>query len=606
MDDLQKELLSLEHGEDTVGSGDELPEDLEVLQFSDDAFFQEAGPFPETPLEAPADGVAASDAPRPEVALPQAAAQPQAVERPAPAEAAAPQGSQGFEARIVRYSLEKLEQGLNTFMASNFPFSFRVNTKFRFRRPERVALINEKIRLLEEFCNNGYPLQVQTLENMVRFLLAATETERAVQNAALGCRLHDAHAELHYLLALALYQSGRLEESLAETDLVRRIQPENDCNCYLAAVCNYKLGQEQEALDDIEAVFPAFRDSLAYLRFALLLFRKHGRAGMLEAVLRALMELQPRDRQWTEKLAVLLYRQDQFARAVPYLESLRAQQGERRSLHYMLGICYAYMNMDQAAVFSFRRLMQVDPSEGLELQAFLRRIHQAGIGDDKLRPLLGEYLLRENRVKECRTLCLREGEAGIKNRIALLLARCYLMGKDFRQAFAVLQEHPTDIEGLEPEFRYWQGYCLLRLGHLAEAAEHLRVAEERYFRPGIAAYYQGEIAAGQGRHQEAVQHFKRAVRFGKEDYETWLRMGDAALKADMLLTSGEAFRKAIACKPECEEAYNNLGIIYAREGGLEEAVHFFEKALLINPVNSEARFNLELARQKLQQAVHAE
>ncbi|MEJ2233191.1 MAG: tetratricopeptide repeat protein [Syntrophobacterales bacterium] len=53
------------------------------------------------------------------------------------------------------------------------------------------------------------------------------------------------------------------------------------------------------------------------------------------------------------------------------------------------------------------------------------------------------------------------------------------------------------------------------------------------------------------------------------------------------------------------EAHNNLGVALARQGKMDEAVAQFEKALWLKPDYAQARKNLELALQMVDETTEA-
>jgi Flp pilus assembly protein TadD len=64
--------------------------------------------------------------------------------------------------------------------------------------------------------------------------------------------------------------------------------------------------------------------------------------------------------------------------------------------------------------------------------------------------------------------------------------------------------------------------------------------------------------------------------------------------------AGEAFRKAIAIKPDYANAYNSLGMALANQGQLEEARAEFQTALQVDPRHRSAAENLARLEAALQ------
>ncbi len=113
------------------------------------------------------------------------------------------------------------------------------------------------------------------------------------------------------------------------------------------------------------------------------------------------------------------------------------------------------------------------------------------------------------------------------------------------------------------------GAVFFERGHLEQAGEFFQLAEKE--NPGSAEplYGLGSIYLEQQKHKEAREYFERAVKSAADYPATW------------------------------PNAWNNLGILAAREGNTDEAIGFFQKALAINPDHAVALQNLGNAyRQK--------
>ncbi len=59
--------------------------------------------------------------------------------------------------------------------------------------------------------------------------------------------------------------------------------------------------------------------------------------------------------------------------------------------------------------------------------------------------------------------------------------------------------------------------------------------------------------------------------------------------------AADHLRRAVELRPDFLEAHNNLGILLAGSGRLDEAIAQFRRALEIAPASAEVRRNLDLA-----------
>jgi Flp pilus assembly protein TadD len=105
----------------------------------------------------------------------------------------------------------------------------------------------------------------------------------------------------------------------------------------------------------------------------------------------------------------------------------------------------------------------------------------------------------------------------------------------------------------------------------------------------------GEAAHEAGRDEEAVAHYREALRIWPGSPEVHNDLGVALFK---LGRHGEAishFREALRIRPGHPEAHNNLGVHLSDIGRDEEAVAHYREALRIRPDYAEAHHNLGMA-----------
>ena len=105
----------------------------------------------------------------------------------------------------------------------------------------------------------------------------------------------------------------------------------------------------------------------------------------------------------------------------------------------------------------------------------------------------------------------------------------------------------------------------------------------------------GTALARQGRTQEAIGHFNRAIqclpeKTGYSDPHSNLGVlyADQGRWAEAI----QHYEQAVAIKPENANAEGNWGLALTKLGRLEEAVRHFERACQLQPENPSAHFNL--------------
>jgi Tfp pilus assembly protein PilF len=93
----------------------------------------------------------------------------------------------------------------------------------------------------------------------------------------------------------------------------------------------------------------------------------------------------------------------------------------------------------------------------------------------------------------------------------------------------------------------------------------------------------GLLFANQGRIEEAMEHYHKAVQINPNFSEAQYNLGVALVAKGRLDEAIVNYRKAIQINPNYSDALNNLGIALTAEGRYDEAIKNFRKAIQINP-----------------------
>jgi len=110
----------------------------------------------------------------------------------------------------------------------------------------------------------------------------------------------------------------------------------------------------------------------------------------------------------------------------------------------------------------------------------------------------------------------------------------------------------------------------------------------------------GLIALNRGQLESAAERFSRAVELAPDNAKLHRYLGVALIRQGKTDEAVSAFQQAVVkSKGRDAVAHNNLGSALARQNQLDRAIHHFKAALKINPDYTEARQNLEKARQML-------
>jgi len=103
------------------------------------------------------------------------------------------------------------------------------------------------------------------------------------------------------------------------------------------------------------------------------------------------------------------------------------------------------------------------------------------------------------------------------------------------------------------------------------------------FRISNSAVAQGDRLVKQGRYQEALAHYERAIRLVRRPSYAWTSRGVAMRYLGRLDEALRCHENAIRLDPENEVAWCNLGTVYFKKGLLAKALDCYDKAIKIRP-----------------------
>jgi len=101
------------------------------------------------------------------------------------------------------------------------------------------------------------------------------------------------------------------------------------------------------------------------------------------------------------------------------------------------------------------------------------------------------------------------------------------------------------------------------------------------------------VQAGYWRNSETL--FAHTLQVTGPNYMAYHHLGMYFADQGRLDQAISLYRNALAAAPAYPHAYNNLGIAYARQGKLDEAIENFQKAIQLAPTNPIFRRNLAVA-----------
>jgi tetratricopeptide (TPR) repeat protein len=111
-----------------------------------------------------------------------------------------------------------------------------------------------------------------------------------------------------------------------------------------------------------------------------------------------------------------------------------------------------------------------------------------------------------------------------------------------------------------------------------------------------------------GKLEEAIEAYKKALAIKPDYADAYYNMGNTLKQQGKLADAVDAYRKALFIKPDYTDAYYNMGVTFKRQNNLEDAVDAYRKALLIKPDHVDAYNNMGVALQeqgRLEEAIEA-
>ncbi len=98
-----------------------------------------------------------------------------------------------------------------------------------------------------------------------------------------------------------------------------------------------------------------------------------------------------------------------------------------------------------------------------------------------------------------------------------------------------------------------------------------------------AAFDAGLALAAQGKHEEAVAEYRKALEKDADQPYIQANMADALSKINKNDEALAAYQKAISLKPDDAAMYTNMGVLLGKMGKTAESQEAFKKAASVNP-----------------------
>src|SRR2546425_861020 len=128
-----------------------------------------------------------------------------------------------------------------------------------------------------------------------------------------------------------------------------------------------------------------------------------------------------------------------------------------------------------------------------------------------------------------------------------------------------------------------QGDRLVKQGRYQEALAHYERAIRLVRRPSYAWTSRGVAMRYLGRIDEALRCHENAIRLDSENEVAWCNLGTVYFKKGLLAKALDCYDKAIKIRPKYAIAWNNKGVVFARMNRFEDADKCHAKATKLRP-----------------------
>jgi Flp pilus assembly protein TadD len=139
------------------------------------------------------------------------------------------------------------------------------------------------------------------------------------------------------------------------------------------------------------------------------------------------------------------------------------------------------------------------------------------------------------------------------------------------------------------------GLVLAGEGRIDEAIDHYRKAVEINGDSAVAHNNLAVALARRGRIDEAMAHYQRALEIKPDYAEAHNNLAVAFNRRGRIDATIAHFQRAVTIKPDYTEAHDNFGAALVGWGRIDEAIAQFQRALEIDPDFAEAHKNLGIA-----------
>jgi tetratricopeptide (TPR) repeat protein len=149
---------------------------------------------------------------------------------------------------------------------------------------------------------------------------------------------------------------------------------------------------------------------------------------------------------------------------------------------------------------------------------------------------------------------------------------------------------------------------LYNLRQLEQAINQVNTLLKQFPKSAILLNIKGAVLKGLGQLALSIEAYKKALAIKPDYADAYYNMGNALQEQGKLKEALEAYKKTLTIKPDYAKAYYNMGNALKEQGKMEEALEAYKKTLTIKPDYADAYNNMgaTLKEQgKLEEALEA-
>ena len=402
------------------------------------------------------------------------------------------------------------------------------------------------------------PQSIETRTALGDVLAAAGKESEAAQEYRRGLEVDRNNGPLYFKLAVLSQKQSRLGEA---EELYRRwteVLP-NDAQAHVALAQFYwSTGRLKEAETSYQRASQVERSPHFAHEALITFYLETNRLKEAGLEIDAFLKQNPTDMAGRMLQARLTLEQGDTEKALSLLQELARQAPKLAAVHQYLGIAWARQHNLPNAVSALKEARSLAPNSS-DIHSNLAQVYLAQGSFD---------------------LAISEGNAAIesnpKNVSALrALADAHLLAGNAKQAQELLSKVLTLLPD-DPIVHHRLGVVSRAQHRATEAMAHFEQALQQAPKLVEALEQIVAILVSQGKVPQARERVGRQVALYPQDPRFLNLLGRVLVQSRNFSEAEATFKKAMALDGTLLSTYANLGVLYTRQGKVEEAIEEFE------------------------------